>query len=49
MRLSLAGLSRKQLRELARVFGLVVDAIEHHVFERDAAAVLFVEVVPAGL
>ena len=45
----LGGLAVQQPRQLARVLGLVVDAVEHHVFERDAAAVLLVEVVPAGL
>ena len=47
--IELGRLVAQQLRELARVFRLVVDAVEHHVFERHAAAVLLVEVVPAGL
>jgi hypothetical protein len=38
----------QQLHELARLGDGVVHAIQHHVLERDAAAVLFVDVVPAG-
>ena len=39
----------QQPRERARLRRGVVDALEHHVLERDAAAVLLVEVVPARL
>src|SRR5205823_11740763 len=45
----LGRMALEPLRERARLRGRVVHAIQHHVLERDAAAVLFVEVVPAGV
>ena len=45
----LRGLAAQQPREFTRLRTLVVDAIEHHILEGDAAAVLFIDVVPAGL
>ena len=45
----LGGLAAQQPRELTRVRTLVVHAIEHHILEGDAASVLLVDVVPAGL
>jgi ribosome-binding ATPase YchF (GTP1/OBG family) len=45
----LRGLAAQQLRERASLRTLIVHAIEHHVLEGDAASVLFIDVVPAGL
>ena len=39
----------EQLHELVRVLRVVVDAVEHHVLERDAARVLLVHVLPASI
>ena len=45
----LRGLAAQQLRERASLRTLIVHAIEHHILEGDAASVLFIDVVPAGL
>src|SRR5579864_1093261 len=46
--IDLGGMTLEQAREGTRLCRGIVHAIEHHVLEGDAAAVLFVEVVPAG-
>ena len=48
IRLTLALMPGEQPHQAARVVGRVVDAVEHHVLERDAAALLQRE-TPAGV
>src|ERR1700683_631313 len=47
--IDLGGMSLEKRGERARLTRRIVDSGEHHIFERDAAAVLLIDVMPAGV